>query len=107
MGIGQSSFIPKDVSVQGATDCKITVFNVIDANTEYSLALQANLKKIRIRCRESAEIKYTFTELESGTDSFTIFRGTVDEIDNLSFTGKTIYFQSNKNSVTIEIAEFF
>lgn len=90
----------------GATDIKITNVTISTINTEVSHALQANVKQVRIRHRDKSEIKYTFTSGESGTKYFTIFGNTCEELNNLSFSAKVLYFQADKVGI-VEIMELY
>lgn len=89
-----------------ATSEKITNLALTSANTEFSLALQANLKQLIIRNRSMAVTKFAFTATESGTKFITISRGAVATIDKIDFTSKTLYVQANIIS-TLEILELY
>jgi len=74
------------------------------ANTEFSQALTGNIKQFMIRARErNAKVQIAFNTGESGTTFFTIEKGAVLSIDNINAISPTIYMQTNKTSVTIEI----
>ncbi len=109
MSVGTQSYVPVSgtVTVGGAQNALITNPTAAVANTEYSLALQTNLKAILIRNRDkSADIKFTFVSGESGTKYVTIRPSTVFFVDGLEFSGKTLYYQSSKIS-TIEVVEYY
>lgn len=105
--ISQPTFTPGTTTLQGATEPKITHLSITNANTEYSHVLVNNLKQLRIRCEQMANLKYAFVQNESGTKGWSVYKGTCDNISDLSFTGKTLYIQSDKASVIIEIMELF
>lgn len=84
-----------------------TIFNVITglANTESSQALPANTKKFIIKARGSTKIQLAYTSGDTGTLYFTIEPGSSYEDDNY-YVSKTIYFQCNKATQTIEILTY-
>lgn len=84
-----------------------TIYNVSapTAGTEYSQTLSTNVKKFTIRCRDNAKTQLAFESGESGTNYITIRPGTVYSEESLGFTG-VLYFQTNKNTQTIEIWEW-
>jgi len=106
MPIGSQGFVPRDITVQGAQNVKITNYNIAAADTEYSVALTSNLKDAIIRNRDISVTKVSFTSGESGTTYFTIPKGCTLQLSDLDFTGKTIYFQASDIS-TLEIMEFY
>lgn len=105
MPISQPTFKPGQVVISGATTEKISNLNIISANNEQSFALSANLKKIIIRLREFADLKISFVATESGTKYLTIPRGCTLVLDEISFTGKILYYQSALANATVEILE--
>lgn len=102
-----TQFKVSDVTIEGASQTKITNLSLPNANTEYSLALSLNLKMITIRSRLLATIKFSFTSGESGTKYITLKPGTVFSRDNLTLASSTLYIQSNVDLNVIEILEFF
>jgi len=105
MPIGTSVYPP--ITVTNANAEEITPLTLTLANTEYSHVLQDNLTQLRIKCRSNATLQYSFKAGESGTNFWTIPRGCVDNIDGLSFSGKTLYIQSDKPTVTVEVMELY
>jgi hypothetical protein len=103
----QPSFKPGEIAISGATSEKISNIEITAADTEQSLALSAGLKKIMIRVREKAALKISFTIAESGTKFVTIPPGCTLVLDDLQFSGKTLYYQSPTVGVTVEILELF
>ena len=106
MPISSPSFQPKDLTVLGATQIKITNFDMPLANTEYSLVLQSGLKQIIIKSRNNSEIKICFVSGESNTNYVTIKPRAVLTLDGLSFSGFTLYSQTNTATI-MEIVELF
>lgn len=105
MPITQPTFKPSEISVNGSTNAIITNLSMPSANTEYSHALQANVKQLWLRARGNSVLKLAFTSGESGTKFFTVSRGAVLFLDQLSFTGVTLYLQASLAADTIEIME--
>ena len=104
--VTQTSVANVTATLTGATNIKITNFTIGTINSEVSHTLQANLKQLRIRHRDKSEIKYAFTSGESDTKYFTIFRNTCEELINLSFNAKVLYFQADKVGI-VEIMELY
>lgn len=73
------------------------------ANTEYSYTFSANTKKILIRPRTDANVKFAYTSGQSATNYITIPNGSSFSLDDLNLNGVTIYFQTDKPSNTLEI----
>jgi hypothetical protein len=95
------------VTIDNSTECKITNLLLGNTGDESSHPLVDNLKQLRIRAREMADLKYCFISNESSINYLSIYRGTCENLIDLNFTGKTLYIQANKDSVTIEIAEYY
>ncbi len=104
--ISQPTFSPGTFNVVGSPNIEITNVDLTTANTEYSHILQTDVSQIRIRCREYATLKVAFVSGETSTKFWTIPSGTCDTIDGLTFNG-TLYLQSNKSSVTVEVMEIY
>ena len=94
------------VTVSAAQNTKITNLSLVAADTEYSLALQSNLKQLIIRNRDIARTKVSFASGQSGSLFITIPKGGTLTLDQLDFTGETLYLQANKISVA-EILELY
>ena len=83
-----------------------TIANVslATADTEGSYAIPAGTKRIKFKLRAlNALLKYSFVSGESGTTYVTVPYGDIEEINDASLGGKTIYFQSPTASQTVEI----
>jgi hypothetical protein len=72
-----------------------TVYNktMTAANTEYSQALPANVKKFLIKCRTQYAIKACFTAEASGTTYVTVGAGQSYWEDGIKAASLTLYFQ--------------
>lgn len=86
---------------------KPVIYNVTltDANTEYSQALPAGVRKFSIQCRNPAvDIKLAFTSGQSGTTYLTILGNSAYNEDfihaPLGYT-LTLYMQSTSTSAPI------
>lgn len=108
MTISQPTFKPTQVSVDiiNSENALITNLSLSTINTEFSHALQAGLKGLIIRNRDRADTKITFTSGESGTKYLTLKGGSVLSLNDLDFSSKTIYAQSDTISV-LEIMELY
>ncbi|MGV8130853.1 MAG: hypothetical protein ACP5N7_02005 [Candidatus Pacearchaeota archaeon] len=97
------------VSLQGAQEIKISIVTTTNANQEYSLALQANLKQLRIKARNNANIRIAFNSGDTDDDGpyWTINKGCCDNIDAISFTGKNLYIRTNIAMTEIEVMELY
>lgn len=84
-----------------------TIYNVIAAvaGTEYSQGLSTSTKRFTIKVRGNAVLKYAYVSGESGINYITIGVGAVADVGGLNFSG-TLYFQTNKNTMTVEIEEW-
>jgi len=105
MTIGTSVYPP--ITVTNANAEKITPLSMPLQDTEYSHVLQDNLTQLRIKCRGYSTLKICFKSGESGTNYWTINKGCVDNIDGLSFSGKTLYIQADKPGMTVEVMELY
>lgn len=105
MPIGTSVYPP--ITSSNANAEKITPLVITLQDTEYAHVLQDNLAQLRIKCRGNATLKICFKVGESGTNYWTINKGCVDNIDGLSFSGKTLYIQADKPNMTVEVMEFY
>lgn len=76
------------------------------ANTEYSQALNDNVKQLLIRVRGVAEAKFSFVSGESLTKYITIPAGTTYSASNLNLTSATLYINVSKSSQVVEIQEW-
>ena len=108
--ITQQGFIPSadlNVTLAASTTPKITNLLLTNSDTEYSHALTTNLKQCIIRSRQFAKLQVCFVSAESGSKYITIPKGTSLSLNDLDFTGKTLYLQSDTSSVTVEILELY
>lgn len=76
------------------------------ANTEYSVTLPTGTKRILLKVRGYAStLKFSWTAGTSGSNYITLERGCsyTEEFIELTTTNRTIYFQSSKANVVIEV----
>ena len=106
MSVTTQGYVPKDITLNGASNIAITNINIITINTEVSHSLQSNLKLIIIRNRDKGVTKISFNSGESSTKYLTIQGGSVFTLDNITFASETIYLQSDKLSI-VEIVELY
>ena len=105
MAIASQGYVPKDVSVQGAVNKKITNLSIL-AGTEKSHALAAGLKQIIIRNRSNVETRLSFTLGETASNYITLNGSCTLELTGIEFTGDTLYALSATAS-TLEILELY
>ena len=98
--------ISAQVTVAAAQNANIINYVVGTPNSEVSQALNNNLKKLIIRARDLADIKFSFVSGESGTKYVTIPKRASIELDALDFSSKTLYFQTSI-ATTVEILELY
>ncbi len=85
------------------------IYNVPAATsgTEYSQALSSGTRKIMFKTEGTgAKIKFSFVLGESGTKFISVGKNTSHKVDDLSLTSTTLYFQTNKDSQTLQIMEW-
>ena len=110
-------FIVNDSSTPFAVTAgaeNILITNIISPaiNTELNKSLSGNLKKIIVRSRKLTTIRIAFTPngtADSGAGAnkyIEIPEGGYLSLDPLNFTGKTLYYRTDK-ARTIEITELF
>lgn len=107
-----SGVIPsKQLSFVGVSDAAttplITNKTLALAGTEYAHTLQNNLKQLIISSRTRANVRIAFTLGGTATDYKTIWVGGATVIDNINFTGKTLYLRSDQASTIMEIVELY
>lgn len=85
-----------------------TILNVSvpNADTEVSQALASGTKRFTIKVRGSAQMKLAYSSGQSGLVYLTLPPGTSYEESELSLTGVTLYFQTNKTNQTVEIVQW-
>lgn len=75
-----------------------------DANTEYTLALPSGCVKFSFKTRNSAhDLKFSFTQGESGTNYVTLDDGAGYSEDNVLSLNKSIYLQSPNAGAVVEL----
>ncbi len=90
------------------TNHKIYNLSVPDSNTEVSQALTDGVFVVTAKCRDpNVDIKLTLAQGESGTTYVTVFGGSEwFTKGKIRGTSKTLYIQSPKAGVVIEIEEW-
>jgi len=94
------------VQIDSETVSSPTIANVtvITADSEVSYALPSGTVKYKIRARNTAKLKLSYTSGESGTVYQTIFPGCVMWEEGLdSSTDFTLYFQTPTAGTVVEI----
>ena len=104
-GIG-SSLIAGAVTIVGSSTHKIYNVPCATASTEYSQALSSGVVQLFLRSRHGGKIQMSFVAGETGSKFITVPAGSGWNAMGLSLVGKTLYFQSDKNSDVIEIEEW-
>lgn len=84
-----------------------TIMNVpiLLANTELTLVLPQGVKSFIIKVREArAKLQIAWNQTESSTNFFTISKGVAYSEEGLSLdTNLSLYYQSNRPNVTLEV----
>ena len=108
MAISAPVFKPADttVTISNADKVLITNLSLPIINTEVGHSLQTGLKSLIIKNRMKAKTNIAFILTESSTNYLTLEGGAVLSLQEIDFTGKTIYLQSTAIS-TIEIVELY
>ena len=108
MAISQPTFKPGQITViGGATTQLITNLALTLSGTEYSLALQSGLRQLIVRARGNSRLQISFISGDTNLVFFTVPKGTSFILDDINFTGATIYIRSNLAGDTAEIIELF
>lgn len=90
------------ISVSGATTFTVANVTCVLANTEYSFALPAGTKKIKLRARGLSRIQLTDTTGQTSIRYFTIWPGECYEDDTLT-SATMLYFEASTAAEVIEI----
>ena len=99
-----STFRGKAVIESGISPVIYNVATTL-ANTEYSQALNPNVRRFTIRVRGNSKLQLAFDSGDSATLFVTIPPGCSYTEDEINFTG-TLYFQTSKALQTVEILEW-
>ena len=99
-----SSPTPPSPTPEVATTPTIANISALVANTEYAYTFPNDTKQFVIRVRSlDAKLQYSWNSGQSGTQFMTVNYGVSEGRELLLLSGKTIYFQTNKNNKIIEI----
>lgn len=91
-----------------SANSKPTVITVSNAGEKQEHTFVDNVKQILIRCEKVTEIKYAFNEADfDAGKKLTITSGGALKLSSLNFVGTTIYFETDKNNMDVEILELF
>ena len=90
-----------------STEGLITNLSIPNKNVEVSHALQDGVKQIIISSRNRCTLRFALNSGETLTNYKTLYFGTVFCISDIKFVGKSIYLQSDADSTTVEIVEFY
>jgi len=101
-GISGVANSPTPISISGATTFTVTNVTCTLANTEYSFALPASTKKLKLRARGMSRIQIADTTGLTDTTYFTVWPGECYEDDALT-SAVTIYFEASKAAEVVEI----
>lgn len=95
------------LSSLGMTNATPTIFNVpaLVAGTEYSVALPANTRIFVLKSRKLCRVKFAYNSGDTAINYITIGLGGVFEDYNF-YSSQTIYFQTDKNNMTIEVLAY-
>jgi hypothetical protein len=85
-----------------------TIYNVSIplANTEYSQVLNDAVKKLLIRARNKAQLKFSFVSGNTNSLYITIEPGAVFFEENLDLSNATLYIQGSTAGNVVEILEW-
>lgn len=101
---------PAIVQPVNSKNVKPYVIAVANKDIEESQSLNAETKRIIMNVRGKVDtiVRFAFVEndTDNGNDYFEIDPGGFIDLDKINFTGKTIYFRTNKDSRIIQILEF-
>jgi len=99
-----NQFTTKFETVSGATTPNNSITTSPGtANTEFTLSLTGNVKQVFLRCQEQSNLQIAFTASQSGTNYWTIRKGSALILDNLNVNSPNIYVQADQASVNIEL----
>lgn len=88
-----------------ATDWAVANITLVTSGTEYSYAVPNGTKQLIISSRTQAKLRLARNPGDTAIVYKTIWPGGSFTLTDLSFTGQTLYFQSDKNSTIVEIVE--
>lgn len=93
-----------DVNIQGLSTPGVQNIAIASSNTEQTLIIATNTKKVRLKLRGSGTLKISYSLGTSGTVYYTIPAGSEHIIDNLDLAGPTnLYYQSTASPRTLEV----
>ena len=79
---------------------------IVNADTEYSLALPPGTAKLRFQTQDSSATRYAFVTGKVATPTapyFTLKSGTVHNVDGLDLRGVTLYVANAAGTKVVEV----
>lgn len=99
---------PAFLSVLLSSNVKPTIKTVATAGNKESHSFQDNLKQFILRSEKATTIRYNFNEADFDSGKkLTITSGGFLKLSGLDFTNKTIYFETDRNNIDVEIIELY
>lgn len=87
---------------------KITIISVANAGDKQTHIFQENVRQIIIRCEKVTTIKYNFDETDyDANKKATITSGGQLKLTGLKWEASSIFFDTDKNNMDIEITELY
>lgn len=84
----------------------VQVFNVTGAaiaGDEFSQVLPDGTKKLLIRSRDKAELKFNYTSIDASSEWITLKPYAVYSVEGVELNGHTLYMQGSVTNQTVEI----
>lgn len=106
--INQDPGNPVPITIDPVTTPSARIYNVSAANTEDSFTIPSGVKRFTIKTRQNARLRVAFSagDIASG-DYFTLRPGVAwNEVSIELSSALTIYVESNKAGIDIEILEW-
>lgn len=95
------------LTINSASQWKVTNLDITFANTEVAHTLQDGCKYVEIVARNGSKVQVSDGIGESGTRYKTIWKKTSWYLQGMSFTGKVLYVQCDQASEILEIVELY
>jgi len=81
------------------------IYNVdaIVKDTQYSQLLPDGTGQFLLRARNNAKLQIAYTSGQTNSNYLTVISGNIYMVEAVKLTGKTVYFQANKDNTIVEI----